>query len=62
MHLGTRCLLVAHNASFDTPRLLRLISKHGMINEFRVIVGFADTLVIFKKVLSDRKGPGKFKL
>ena len=49
--------------SFDTPRLLRHISNPGMINEFRVIVGFADTFVVlFLKNLSDRKGAGKFKL
>ncbi|XP_046746391.1 uncharacterized protein LOC124411343 [Diprion similis] len=53
---------LAHNASFDTPRLLRLISKYNMIDEYRVITGFSNTLIVFKKVLSNRKGPGLFKL
>ncbi|XP_039315359.1 DNA polymerase III PolC-type-like [Solenopsis invicta] len=60
--LATRCLLVAHNASFDIPRLLRLILKHDMIEPFYVISGFSDSLAVLKKALPDRKGPGKFKL
>ncbi|KYM94061.1 hypothetical protein ALC62_15322 [Cyphomyrmex costatus] len=60
--LATHCLLVAHNASFDRPRLLRLILKHGMIEPFYIISGFSDSLAVLKKALPDRKGPGKFKL
>ena len=57
-----KCILVAHNARFDVPKLLRAIIDNSMINEFSVIVGFADSLALFKKVLPERKGPGKFKL
>ncbi|XP_044594135.1 uncharacterized protein LOC123271775 isoform X2 [Cotesia glomerata] len=57
-----KCLLVAHNARFDVPRLLRAISNVNASKILDLIVGFADTLAIFRSVLSDRKGPGKFKL
>lgn len=57
-----KCLLVAHNARFDVPRLLRAISNVNAAKILDLIVGFADTLAIFRSVLSDRKGPGKFKL
>ncbi|XP_066596946.1 uncharacterized protein [Prorops nasuta] len=56
------CLLVAHNASFDIPRLLRLISSCKMYNEYKFIAGFADSLPILRKILPHRKGPGKFRL
>lgn len=57
-----QCLLVAHNARFDVPRLLRAISNVNASKILDLIVGFADTIAIFRSFLSDRKGPGKFKL
>lgn len=56
------CLLVAHNAGFDTTHLLRAILKHSMIADFKIIAGFSDTLELFKKHFPKRKGEGKFKL
>jgi len=56
------CLLVAHNAPFDAPRLLRSILSHTMLEDFKMITGFSDSLQVFKKVLPKRKGAGKFKL
>ncbi|XP_046587819.1 uncharacterized protein LOC124292972 [Neodiprion lecontei] len=57
------CILVAHNAKFDTPRLLQAFKKNSMIVDLKkVIVAFADTLVILKKLHPERKGPGMFKL
>ncbi|KAK0176941.1 hypothetical protein PV328_001039 [Microctonus aethiopoides] len=57
-----KCLLVAHNARFDVPRLLRAINNVNASEILHFITGFADTLALFKSVLTDRKGPGKFKL
>lgn len=57
-----KCLLVAHNAPFDVPRLLRAIDNahvHGVLD---LISGFADTLALFRRTFTDRKGPGQFKL
>ncbi|XP_074108430.1 uncharacterized protein LOC141533438 [Cotesia typhae] len=56
-----KCLLVAHNARFDVPRLLRAI-MNIKVELLDLIVGFADTLSLFRKSLIDRKGPGQFKL
>ncbi|XP_043271207.1 DNA polymerase III PolC-type-like, partial [Venturia canescens] len=57
------CILVAHNAKFDTPRLLYALKKNSMVEDFKnIIVAFADTLVILRKLHPQRKGPGMFKL
>lgn len=41
-----KCLLVAHNASFDSSRLLFAVIKNSMIKEYRdVIAGFSDTSI-----------------
>lgn len=57
------CLLVAHNAAFDTPRLLLAVRNNSMVDDFgAIVVGFSDTLPLLKKIYPDRKGPGSFKL
>lgn len=57
-----KCLLVAHNASFDAPRLLRAVENASVVGVLSLISGFADTLALFRKTFTDRKGPGQFKL
>lgn len=57
------CLLVAHNCSFDSSRLLLKIKEVSLIEQFReIVVGFADTLSLFRKRFPDRKGRGSLKL
>lgn len=56
------CLLVAHNAAFDTSHLLRAILKNLMVTNFKNIAGFSDTLSLFKKQFPKRQGEGKFTL
>ncbi|XP_024867268.1 uncharacterized protein LOC112451699 isoform X1 [Temnothorax curvispinosus] len=57
------CILVAHNATFDTGYLLRALINNSMIEDFKnLIVGFSDTLVPLKKLYPQRKGKGMFKL
>ncbi|XP_044594883.1 uncharacterized protein LOC123272250 [Cotesia glomerata] len=56
------CLLVAHNASFDISHLVRAFFKCDMINDFRMICGFSDSLPLFKKHFNERSGEGAFKL
>lgn len=50
------CILVAHNAPFDSAHLLRLIISHGMIENFSKIAGFSDSLTILRKLFPERKG------
>lgn len=57
-----KCLLVAHNARFDAPRLLRAVINVNLPVVLAVILGFTDTSALFRKKLTDRKGPGQFKL
>ena len=52
----------AHNASFNTPRLLRAIMKNDMLECFNNVLGFSDTLRMFKQALSHRKEIENFKL
>ncbi|KAF7998552.1 hypothetical protein HCN44_010960 [Aphidius gifuensis] len=53
------CVLIAHNCSFDAPRLTRLIMKESRVHEIStVIIGFVDTLPLFKNKFPERKGPG----
>ncbi|KAM0732898.1 DNA polymerase III PolC-type [Formica fusca] len=58
------CILVAHNGlRFDFPLLFRALKKKSMIEDFeKLIVGFADTLIILRKIYPERKGPEMFKL
>lgn len=60
--INKKCLLVAHNARFDTPRLLQAIKNNNLINDFEIIAAFSDTLLMFKKMFPERKGPNMFKL
>lgn len=57
-----KCLLVAHNATFDKRVFLTELFKHGMMEQFYNVSGIADTYWLFKKELADRKGPDMFKL
>ncbi|KAK0167773.1 hypothetical protein PV327_001637 [Microctonus hyperodae] len=56
------CLLVAHNSRFDVPKLVTIINDLDLLDSFKVIQGFSDTLTLFKKELPERSGPGVFKL
>lgn len=60
-----KCLLVAHNAGLlnqRVSRLLRAIMNAEVLGVLDLILGFADTLSLFRTVLVDRKGTGQFKL
>ncbi|XP_058807184.1 uncharacterized protein LOC131673301 [Phymastichus coffea] len=57
-----KCLLVAHNASFDTRILLRNLISCNILRDFDIIQGFSDSLKAFKKLISQKKGPGQFTL
>ncbi|XP_066596884.1 uncharacterized protein [Prorops nasuta] len=56
------CVLVAHNGFFDSSHLIRAILNCNMIQDCKVIAGFSDTLILFKRHFPERKGAGKFKL
>lgn len=57
------CVLVAHNASFDSSHLLRCIINNGMIERFQNIAGFSDSLAVMKKILPKWRAEKKsFKL
>ncbi|XP_063979930.1 uncharacterized protein LOC135163954 [Diachasmimorpha longicaudata] len=56
------CILVAHNAPFDTRNLIRAIIRNSMISNFRNIFGFTDSLAILRKKFPERKGPGMMNL
>jgi len=60
--ISTSCLLVAHNARFDVPRIIEAITSNNLNDKFFGIIGFSDTLQFFKKELPNRKGPGSFVL
>lgn len=44
-----KVLLVAHNAKFDSPRLLQAFINNNMLLDFEIIFGFSDTLPLFIK-------------
>jgi hypothetical protein len=45
------------------PRLINLIQETSFLNDFKeIIAGFTDTLALFKKKFSDRKGKGQLTL
>lgn len=48
---------VAQNGfSFDNPRITRLMNQLGLSREFiEIVKGFADSLQIFQKLLSERR-------
>ncbi|KAJ8668400.1 hypothetical protein QAD02_010063 [Eretmocerus hayati] len=60
--LNKNSVLVAHNAPFDVPRLLRALTKCDMEARFNKSFSFSDSLSILRKKLPDRKGPGLLKL
>lgn len=50
-----KCILVAHNCSFDQRHLINKIEKLSLIEEFSEYVeGFSDSLSLFRKKLQDR--------
>lgn len=54
-----KCLLIAHNASFDVHFLIRDCMKYSLIDDFsRVIYGFSDSLKLFRQIFPERKGKG----
>lgn len=60
--LKKKCVLVAHNCTFDRPRLIEAINKSLLTQHFRaVIFGFSDSLSIIKKV-TKLTGKGENKL
>lgn len=62
-NLSAPCLMVAHNASYDTDVLLRAVRKQTMIQDFsKIIYGFIDSLPVFRTLFPERKGEGMFKL
>lgn len=57
-----KCILTAHNCSFDYPRLMNAIEKVFMKKHFQsIIYGFCDTLPIIRKC-TGKKGKGQNKL
>ncbi|KAK0170502.1 hypothetical protein PV328_008340 [Microctonus aethiopoides] len=61
--ISTQCLLVAHNARFDSSHLIHSIVTTEMVDKFStILLGFTDTLAIFRKNLPERKGRDMFKL
>ncbi|XP_017888613.1 uncharacterized protein LOC108630062 [Ceratina calcarata] len=57
------CILVAHNCNFDSSRLLLKIKEASLIEEFsKIVIGFTDSLSLFRKQFPDRKVKGAFKL
>lgn len=56
-----RCLLIAHNDSFDVSFLIREIQKHSLVQEFqKIIYGFCDSLKLFGRKFPSQKGKGMF--
>lgn len=57
-----KCILTAHNCSFDRPRFMAAVEKVFLTEHFKNIVyGFCDTLPIIRKV-TGKKGKGCNKL
>lgn len=55
--LPTKCILVAHNGHvFDAPVLVNQLQTYDLFTTFtQKCEGFADTLVIVKKLFTERK-------
>ncbi|XP_008216696.1 uncharacterized protein LOC103317949 [Nasonia vitripennis] len=61
--VGSPCVLVAHNCNFDSSRLLIKIRHFNLLDQFRqVVVGFTDSLSLFKKRFPGRREKGSYKL
>jgi len=57
------CVLVAHNGNrFDFPRLINAILSTGLLENFSTIKRCSDSMLVFKKLLPDQKGPGSLTL
>lgn len=56
------CILVAHNAAFDTSHFIRALITNSMLSNFNHIAGFCDTLSLLRKRFPERRGEGMFKL
>ena len=55
--LNNNILLVAHNAKvFDAQHLSRSICEHGFMSKFTMVIGFSDTLLLFRKCYPELKG------
>ena len=51
-----KCILVAHNCLFDSTRLLNMIKKSSLLDEFQEYVyGFKDTLKMFRSKFPKRE-------
>ena len=60
--LKRKCILAAHNCSFNFPRLINAIKKSCMTEHFHVIIhGYYDTLPVIK-MKTGKKGKGDNKL
>ena len=60
--LKRKCILTAHNCSFDFPRLMNAIKKTFMTEHFHAIIhGYYDTLPVIK-MKTGKKGKGDNKL
>ncbi|XP_058789054.1 uncharacterized protein LOC131663015 [Phymastichus coffea] len=52
--IGKKCILVAHNCEFDSKRFILLIKSCDFLCDFKkVVVGFTDTLPLFRKTIVD---------
>lgn len=57
--LNKPCTLLAHNCTFDSTRLTRMIKECSLESDFEsVIAGFADTLQLFRKKFPERTSKG----
>jgi len=56
--VGPNIILVAHNCfRFDGPAIVALMKNEGLLNDFiSVVVGFADSLSLFKTKLKESRG------
>lgn len=54
---GKKVILIAHSCNFDSDRIVRLYDKFSMIESLEeVVLGFVDTLALFRKQFPERKG------
>lgn len=42
-------LIVAHNAEFDVHNLVFCFSRHSLTGLVKTVIGFSDTIKLFKK-------------
>ena len=59
--LKKKVILIAHNCQFDYKHFVHAAEQHGLVDELdEIIVGFSDTLPLFKLKLPNR--PNKYSL